>query len=214
MINDYVNPISNLLIGTQQVKKAYLGTDLVWQAYTELEYIQSDSGGGQYIDLNIQLHTTLTPNYDIDIKFNLMGMGRDNNIQATIFGCQSPTQPWPGIFIRKNNNNVQMKKSSNVNIGTLNTDIRVTGITQYNTQNLTHNYSTSLFCALNTDNTPYRYCEGRIYYFKLWNDGSLVRDMIPCKRYDGVIGMYDKVNDVFYTTLNQYPFIGGPVVNS
>lgn len=213
MIENRNDNVKDLLVGTQEVKRVFYNSDLVWARYTSLSYIQSDNSG-QYIDLGIPLHTTLTPNYDIYIKFNLMGVGLDNNFQATIFNTQSPIQPWPGIFLRKNNNNVQMKKSSNVTVGQLNTDITISGITQYNTQNLTHDYSTTLFCALDSNNQPYRYASGRIYDFKLWNDGVLVRNMVPCKNYRNVVGMYDTVNGVFYTSPNGAAFIAGPEIDS
>ena len=37
------------------------------------------------------------------------------------------------------------------------------------------------------------------YYCKIWNSGTLIRNFIPAKRNsDGVVGMYDAVNGVFY----------------
>ena len=40
----------------------------------------------------------------------------------------------------------------------------------------------------------------RIYGYKHYRDGALVRDMIPCRREaDGVYGLYDLVNGKFYT---------------
>ena len=48
---------------------------------------------------------------------------------------------------------------------------------------------------------------GQIYYLKIYGNGELVRYMVPCKRYDGVIGMYDVVEDVFYeNTKSGDPF--------
>lgn len=48
----------------------------------------------------------------------------------------------------------------------------------------------------------------RIYYAKIWDDGILVRNFIPAVRNDdGVIGMYDQVNDVFYTNDGTGSFI-------
>lgn len=39
----------------------------------------------------------------------------------------------------------------------------------------------------------------RVYSFKIWDNGVLVRDMIPCRRIsDGEVGMFDVVNNVFY----------------
>ena len=43
------------------------------------------------------------------------------------------------------------------------------------------------------------YLHGRIYYAKIYDNGTLVRDLVPCyRKSDGVIGMYDKVNHIFY----------------
>jgi len=43
-------------------------------------------------------------------------------------------------------------------------------------------------------NTPDRYCNAKLYYFKLFVEDVLVRDMIPCKNNNNVIGLFDKVN--------------------
>ena len=57
-----------------------------------------------------------------------------------------------------------------------------------------------------------RFAEGRIYYFKLFVEGTLVRDMIPCKDNYNNIGLYDIVNSVFYTSPNGVAFVAGPEV--
>lgn len=54
----------------------------------------------------------------------------------------------------------------------------------------------------------------KLYYCKIWDDETLVRDMVPCYRIsDNVVGMYDKVNDVFYTNAGTGTFEKGPNVN-
>jgi len=51
----------------------------------------------------------------------------------------------------------------------------------------------------------------RLLYFKIYEDGTLVRDFVPVKRiYDGTIGLYDKVNETFYTNQGTGTFIAGP----
>lgn len=56
---------------------------------------------------------------------------------------------------------------------------------------------------------------GRIYIFQHWTNGILDRDMIPAKRVsDNVCGMYDKVNDVFYTNAGTGTITGGPEVTA
>lgn len=58
--------------------------------------------------------------------------------------------------------------------------------------------------------TPNQNFLGKIYYAKIWKSGTLIRDFIPVKRKaDDVIGMYDQVNNIFYTSPNGIAFIGG-----
>lgn len=77
----------------------------------------------------------------------------------------------------------------------------------------THNWGTSLFCYFsNSSNSPARFVEADLYYFKLFVNGTLVRDLIPCKNSNNVVGMYDVVNDVFYTSPNGAAFTAGPAV--
>lgn len=51
-----------------------------------------------------------------------------------------------------------------------------------------------------------------LYYFKMWDSGTLVRDMIPCKDGSGQAGMYDKVNGKFYGSSSNASFIAGPEI--
>ena len=55
---------------------------------------------------------------------------------------------------------------------------------------------------------------GKIYYCKLWNDQTLIRDLVPVKRKsDNVICMYDKVTRQYFTNQGTGNFIAGPEVN-
>ena len=50
----------------------------------------------------------------------------------------------------------------------------------------------------------------KLYYLKIYNNGSLVRDFVPCYRVsDNVGGLYDLVGGNFYTTTLTTPFIKG-----
>lgn len=53
----------------------------------------------------------------------------------------------------------------------------------------------------------------RLYSFKAYENGVLIRDMVPCyRRSDTEIGLYDFVNDVFYTNSGSGIFYKGPDV--
>ena len=54
----------------------------------------------------------------------------------------------------------------------------------------------------------------RVYYCKIWDDGVLVRDLVPVYRnIDSAIGMYDLVNDVFYENIGTGSFVAGQEVS-
>jgi hypothetical protein len=57
---------------------------------------------------------------------------------------------------------------------------------------------------------PATYCEEKIYNVKIYTSGNLVRDFIPCyRKSDDVIGLYDLVNDAFYTNAGTGTFTKG-----
>jgi hypothetical protein len=114
-------------------------------------------------------------------------------------------------------------------LGNNNTDIELPvqtapnrNVTNLNNGGQTHNWGTSLFCAFSdASGTPFRFIAAKLYYFKLFSktsgtsQGTLIRDMMPCKRNsDNAIGLLDKVNNVFYTNPSGDAFVAGPVVNS
>ena len=230
-----LSTISDLYVGSTQYSSIYYGSTQIWtqqsqstlpQGYTELQYISSTSNGSQYIDLNIKLYDTLNKQYDIAIKFNAKGAGSDYN-QPTLFGCQNQTNPWPGTFIRMGNASATSVTGryigANVkdnNLGGLNTIIELPEQTPpnknvYNLNNSgnTHQFGTSLFCVFkDANNTPNKYINADLYYFKLFVEGTLVRNMVPCKDPNNVVGLYDLVNGVFYSSPNGAAFVAGPTV--
>lgn len=189
--------------------------------YTELYSISSTSSGSQYIDLNLRLYES-APNFDFKIKLKLIGNGADNNSQATIFNTAYEVSPYPGVFIRKNNNSVRTRlgNGNNSDFGTIGgTPDRICELDYdeslgYNDKGMTFSTSATLFCGTNSSGNPQRYAYGTIYYFKLWQNGSLARNMVPCINPSNVVGMYDTVNNVFYTTPNSTAFVAGPSIKN
>lgn len=234
MISTDLENAENIYLGSTEVSALYIGSNLMWElntgllpkGYTQLEYISSTSDGGQYIDLNIMLYDTLNKDYDIAIKFNILGLGQDNG-QSFLFGCQNTTNPWPGTFIRIQDANSDVTgryiggNQKDVTLGSQNTiiELPVQTASNKNVKNLsnsgkTHTWGTSLFCSFSSqDKTQVsRFVYAKLYYFKLFVEGVLVRDMIPCKNSNNIVGLYDLVNNIFYTSPNGALFVGGPEV--
>ena len=54
----------------------------------------------------------------------------------------------------------------------------------------------------------------KLYEFKIYDDNTLIRYFIPCRNKDtGIVGLYDVVNDVFYTDTNSNEFDHGERTN-
>lgn len=49
----------------------------------------------------------------------------------------------------------------------------------------------------------------RVYSFKLYDNGTLIRDFIPCINPSGEYGLYDVVNNQFYGNAGTGSFTGG-----
>lgn len=76
------------------------------------------------------------------------------------------------------------------------------------------NYSLHIFCG-NTGGTKEHYAYMKLYSCKIYNDDVLVRDYVPVKRTrDSSIGLYDKVNRVFYTSITTSNFVSGPEIST
>ena len=54
-------------------------------------------------------------------------------------------------------------------------------------------------------------CYCKMKYFKIFQDGAIKYNLIPAKDATGVVGMYDTVNNKFYTSTSGTAFVAGPV---
>ena len=88
----------------------------------------------------------------------------------------------------------------------LNDKLRASSTT---TGKITTGYNLQLL-AINNNGTVQWFCKGRLYYCKFWENGSLIRDFIPAvRKSDNIAGLYDLVNDQFYTNNGSGTFIYG-----
>ena len=56
----------------------------------------------------------------------------------------------------------------------------------------------------------YQCAKVRMWYFKLWADGTLVRDLVPARKRGVGVGLFDRENGVFYPNIGNRGFILGP----
>lgn len=191
--------------------------------YQQVDYIEST--GTQYIDTGVKTSN----NTKIIAKV------------INTFGKADASQPYGGgllgarksssesnfsyvtgslnDFIGTGSSYSQITKNTNtsmLNIEYDNSSIEITcGNYSYSNDNLSISiddaYNIYLF-ALNQQNTVQSLGTFKLYSFKMWNNNSLVRDMIPCyRKSDNVAGLYDTVNGVFYTNQGTGTFSIGDV---
>jgi hypothetical protein len=80
--------------------------------------------------------------------------------------------------------------------------------------NNTNHGSLYLF-ARHTTSGPTYYCSMEVYSCRIYDGSTLVRDFVPALRVsDSVAGLYDLVNDSFYTNLGTGAFVAGSRVDS
>ena len=184
--------------------------------YQEVEYIEST--GTQYID------TGVIPNINtkIDIEFETIQKGNF----GVIFG---------GEETYKTNSFHLYDSSGNFDIGfgsiptdfktsiNYNTNIKYTFIMDKNGFNVNGTTGTFSEPTISTNSNIFLFmvkrassqvidsnAQKRIYYCKLYDNETLVRNLVPCyRKSDNVMGMYDKVSGKFYTNAGTGTFTKG-----
>lgn len=184
--------------------------------YIELQYIQSS--GTQYIN------TKFKPNQNTRVQcvFELLESGRAYGI----FGSRTAFKNTAFNFFAYANNkdmqdeygydsNIPMVSSlalyeidKNKNFTTINNIEHTFPLTTFQS-----NYEMYIF-AVNTSGSPNTTVNQlgslRIYSCKIYDNDNLIRDFVPCKTLTGTVGLYDIVNQAFYTNVGTGSFIAGP----
>ena len=70
------------------------------------------------------------------------------------------------------------------------------------------------FLCRNANGKYNAYISARLYSCQIYDDGTLVRNYIPCQTTSGEIGLWDEVNSVFYGNAGTGTFTAGPIVVS
>lgn len=181
--------------------------------YTQLAYIQST--GAQYFDTDFQV-TASTDNFIIETSImwtstssrQLMGY---SGTSTGYFGINTNYYEIGGSgngrIIKPDTTSyaqLRLVRNKTNNVYNLYVDNNLAG--QANIDNQSGKYQ--LFCLVGS--TDYRcYCKMR--YFKIYQDGAIKYNLVPAKDATGVVGMYDTVNNKFYTNQGSGAFVAGPV---
>lgn len=186
-------------------------SQLLPDGYTQVEYIESS--GTQYID------TGFKPNQDTRVVMEAQMLNDPKSSTAIYFGCRD------GKFFElykagSGQNLTFLYNSDYSQYFTVNYLAR--RIVEINKNSATVDGTTLTYSAgtfqltqslyLGADNesgTAKAITALRIYSCQIYDNGTLIRDYVPCTNSEGVAGLYDLANDVFYTDAAGGAFTAG-----
>jgi len=192
--------------------------------YQEVEYIKTT--GTQYIDTGVIGKNGISA----ELKFELSTKDNGSLLGNRMTGT---TRFWPAMWYNNKWNSTIAVDSYSTHSTTINANTIYTtyfksdssGWTfdvnnnRVSSGNLTVNNTNNMwmFGTNNNDSSTLQYpFKGKAYYAKIWNGDELVRYFIPCyRKSDNKPGLYDLVNNVFYTNNGTGEFsIGSPINNA
>lgn len=183
--------------------------------YKRLEYIQST--GTQYVNTGV----LVSKNLEIKLKFMLTST-TNSGIVGYMQSASSGTNrfavfqyggAWYFDFGNESTGRISGGSFST------NTLYDITAGNRYIKNNATESniISGSVISNLTNSNSISILCEtecgiGKIYSCQIYDNGSLIRDYIPCQTTAGEIGLWDDVNSVFYVNAGTGTFTAGPEI--
>ena len=196
--------------------------------YQQLEYIQST--GTQYIDTGYYHHTAKT-NY----KWGMMlkGLPASSVVYHSPFGARTSHDSNDAYYMGINHTDMHCygciggykQDPFNPNL-ILSNDVYYEGKMDYTSglyingnyysmpgrEGRLSSFSCYIFAG-NWNGTADEFFWGRIYYLKIYDIDTLVRNFIPVRdKKTGKVGLFDKVSSTFYANQGGGDFIAGPEV--
>lgn len=196
------------------------GTTLLPAEYQQVEYIEST--GTQYID------TKFYPNSSTSIE---MKASNESGSNVCLYCSRGPSgyqdKTYTAILMVGKAIKVDYHNTSYQNLATVTRGVpyvyrqnknalyiddklvRIIAETEFETD-----YSMYLLASHLGNSSVGNMGNIKLYYCKIWDGDTLVRDFIPCyKKSDNKVGLYDMVNNVFYPNLGTGEFIKGEECN-
>lgn len=177
--------------------------------YQQIEYIEN--GGNSYIDTGVKA------TYQTRVVLDISDL---TTVDTHIFGAKkadSGTASDQFSMIRRTSTtirsdyfgtNASADMADTITRFTIDKDANVTkingvvAITNTAVSSGASQYNMYLFgCNTANDSSKIYPSSYRLYSCQIYDNGTLVRDFIPCTNPDGISGLWDSVNDVFYKML-------------
>ena len=186
-----------------------------------LEYISAD--GYQYFDTGIVASLAIGVEFKANYNKYTQTTNHILSDKGNFFFPAFRNSSSGGVFVKRGGTDTDTKFKP-----ALNTDYTVRACVNDNMITINENSYTAgygsggangtlYFCsyasAETTNNPPAYRMHGKVYYLRIYENGTLIRDFVPYM-VDGVAGMYDTLNDKFYASTSGTAFIAGPKVTA
>ena len=182
--------------------------------YTELEYIQSS--GTQFVNTNLAVASGL------DITFDFQCTTVASGTQFLFYGSDGWKNKGFGLYLSSSSAGAFCYGSE------VGTGVSVAGaqrhtykqnqnslyidgnlVKQLSAQTFSGSAPIILFAGSEGSSVGVSPVKGKLYSCQIRNNGTLVRDFVPCRRNsDNAIGLYDHVNEKFYGNAGSGSFTG------
>lgn len=217
------------------INKSFINIDGTWKSmltgtevvsalpdgYVQLEYIEST--GTQYIDTGFKpnQNTRVVADMNVSLKTTIQALfGARHSYQSNSFNVFSLGSTDGGGYqsdYASNaivNNTIPSKGRHDID---RNKNVfLIDGVTlnTYTATTFSCSYSIYLFTINNggstmTGNYP---TTAKLYSCQIYDNGTLIRDFIPCMSPDGIVGLYDTVGGTFYPNNGTGEFVAGEPV--
>lgn len=196
-----VNKLKKAILNNTLIKKIYKGSNLLFKYsrlpdnFKELEYIQSQWYPSTYIDTGVAWNASTK----IEAEFITRSTGSNG---TKLFVATQGDSSMPGftyLYIDTSNQVI----GSNVSVSTY--------VVGADSVEATYTSSTTSNIYLTAWSDVYWACTFRYKNIKIYNGNTLLRNYIPCYRVsDGIAGLYDLVNNVFYASDGSSNYLKGP----
>lgn len=205
-------PDAKKLVSFMMTKESTQATRILPSEYTQVDYIESN--GNQFIDIGMignqdtKFELSIMPTSLSNVK-HLLGniLTSDASISFNILNSTGAISRWGNDSITKASG---LSVNTNYLLSISQNGYYVNGSLWWapTINNFTTNGNLYLFT---TNNSTSRYV-GKLYYCKVYDNSTLVRNFIPCYRNsDNEVGLYDLVNNAFYTNQGTGAFTYGSV---
>ena len=219
----------NQKIKPHGIKEAYYGSQKIYSAarlpsaYQEVEYIQSTNyeEGSTYIETNIKYNSN--NQYVFEFEMNTLPTTIYNVTFGWDYGGQvniNKTEIHNGQNGANINTLEKTKFIKTIEAGT-STNTIITATNSSGTKTITRTHPSLYQHAIRgygiftrfSDNTPSDPREARLYSFKCSINGVLTNELVPCyRKSDNEVGLYDIVENKFYTNSGSGAFIKGDYI--